>query len=54
MSISTKLLEIKDLIVEFRSVEGIVRAVNKVSLNVHEGEILGIVGESGAGKSVTA
>ncbi len=46
-------LEIKDLQVGFRSIAGTTRAVNGVSLDVHAGEIVGLVGESGCGKSVT-
>jgi peptide/nickel transport system ATP-binding protein len=48
------LLEIKDLRVSFPLDEGIVRAVEGVDLTVHRGEVLGVVGESGCGKSVTA
>lgn len=46
------LLEIKDLSVEFSLRTGTVRAVKNVSLTLNEGERLGLVGESGAGKSV--
>lgn len=46
-----ELLDIKDLIVEFPSRHGDVIAANGVSLSVAPGEILGVVGESGAGKS---
>ncbi|WP_088186880.1 ABC transporter ATP-binding protein [Desulfosporosinus sp. FKA] len=49
-----KLLEVKDLKVSFHTKGGIVPAVNGVSFNIHKGESLGIVGESGCGKSVTA
>ncbi|EST55829.1 peptide ABC transporter ATPase [Brevibacillus panacihumi W25] len=49
-----KLLEIKDLTIKFHTDDGVVEAVNKVSLTVHEGETLGIVGETGAGKTTTA
>ena len=48
------LLEVSDLRVEFRSRGKTVRAVNGVSLTLAEGETLGLVGESGCGKSVTA
>lgn len=48
------LLEIKDLRTYFHTYEGTSRAVDGVSLAVDEGKTLGIVGESGCGKSVTA
>jgi peptide/nickel transport system ATP-binding protein len=48
------LLEIDDLRVSFRLDEGIVQAVDGVSLLIKPGQILGIVGESGCGKTVTA
>ena len=48
------LLEIKDLRVSFPLDEGLVHAVEGVDLTVRRGEVLGIVGESGCGKSITA
>jgi peptide/nickel transport system ATP-binding protein len=48
------LLEIKDLRVSFPLEEGTVRAAEGVSLTVRRGEVLGVVGESGCGKSVMA
>ncbi len=48
------LLNIKDLSVSFKTDEGIVRAVDSVSLTINKGEVLGLVGESGCGKSVTS
>jgi len=47
-------LDVNDLSVEFRTRNGIVKALEKVSIHVDKGEVLGIVGESGSGKSVTA
>lgn len=48
------LLEIKDLKTDFMTVRGIVYAVQGVNIDIKKGEIHGIVGESGCGKSVTA
>ena len=48
------LLEVKDLKVYFTMREGVTRAVDGISYTLHRGEKLGIVGESGCGKSVTA
>lgn len=48
------LLEVDKLIAEFATDEGVVRAVDRVSFSVEAGTTLGIVGESGCGKSVTA
>ncbi len=47
------LLDIHDLSIEFRTFRGPVKALNGVSLTVRAGEIVGVVGESGCGKSVT-
>ena len=49
-----KIVEFDNLSVTFKTEEGIVKAVNGVSFEVRKGEILGIVGESGCGKSVTS
>ena len=51
---ASPLLEIDDLSVRFFTREGVVRAVERLSLHVDPGETLSIVGESGCGKSVTA
>jgi len=48
------LLEVKNLKTYFYTEDGIVRAVDGVNFEVHPGEVLGIVGESGCGKSVTS
>jgi oligopeptide/dipeptide ABC transporter ATP-binding protein len=47
------LLEVCSLSTHFFTEEGVVRAVENVSFEIHSGEILGLVGESGCGKSVT-
>ncbi len=48
------LLDVKDLSTHFFTQDGVVKAVDHVSLFVDEGETLGVVGESGSGKSVTS
>jgi len=48
------LLDVTDLSVEFASQEGTVHAVDHVSFSVKPGELVGLVGESGCGKSITA
>ncbi len=48
------LLEVKNLTVRFHTDEGDLTAVNDVSFDIKKGEILGLVGESGCGKSITA
>ncbi len=54
MAESGHLLEIKDLRTQFYTRDGIAKAVNGISFHVDKGEALGLVGESGCGKSVTA
>lgn len=48
------LLQVRNLKTYFFTVDGIARAVDNVSINLYEGKTLGLVGESGCGKSVTA
>ena len=48
------LIEIKDLRVEFNVREGVVKAVDGFNRTIHRGETVGVIGESGCGKSVTA
>lgn len=51
---SDKLLEIKDLFVEYTSGGSVIKAVNGVSLSLEKGKTLGLVGETGAGKTTIA
>jgi oligopeptide transport system ATP-binding protein len=51
---SGRLLEVDDLRVEFRTQDGVAKAINGVTYHVDAGETLAVLGESGSGKSVTA
>ena len=48
------ILDVKDLVVEFNTDLGVVRAVEHLDFQLKKGRILGLAGESGCGKSVTA
>ena len=48
------LLEIQDLVIRFHTDDGVIEAVNGISLSLKAGETLGLVGETGAGPSTTA
>ena len=50
---SDPVLSVRDLTVEFPTRRGVLRALDRVSFDIARGEVLGVVGESGAGKSVT-
>lgn len=53
MTNNQPLMDIKDLSIEFRTDEGVVKAVNDLSLSIGKGKTLGLVGETGAGKTTT-
>lgn len=50
---NNSLLQVKNLVVEFPGRHGTLRALDGISFDIAPGEILGVVGESGAGKSLT-
>ncbi len=51
LRVSAPALEVRDLVTEFRTEKGNLRAVNGVSFSVQRGEVLAVIGESGSGKS---
>jgi peptide/nickel transport system ATP-binding protein len=53
MSMAQPVLSVRDLRVEFITRRGILKAIDGISFDIGKGEVLGVVGESGAGKSVT-
>lgn len=53
-SYAKKVLSINDLSVSFKTYQGTVHALQNVNIELYEGEILGILGESGSGKSTIA
>ena len=51
---SVELLKVENLVVQYRTDYAPVKAINGISLNIMDGETLGLVGETGAGKTTTA
>lgn len=51
---SDKILEIKNLVIHYETDSGVIEAVNNISFHLNKGESLGLVGETGAGKTTTA
>jgi len=51
---ASKLLDVKDLVIKFHTDDGVVHAINGLDLSLNTGETLGLVGETGAGKTTTA
>ena len=49
----SKILEVENLATYFHTFKGVVKSVDRISFSMEEGEVLGVVGESGGGKSVT-
>ena len=54
MTDNERILEVQNLRVEFKIRQGIARVIHSLNISLHQGETLGIVGESGCGKSMTA
>ena len=51
---SDTLLSVKDLVIHYETEDEVVEAVNNISFDIKKGEVLGLVGETGAGKTTTA